>query len=79
MNIKEGAFVDNNNENNYRSCQSPNMNSETKAQLGEPLKAAPQKVSSEALFGANRELVIVHNGREYRLRLTQNDKLILTA
>jgi hemin uptake protein HemP len=25
------------------------------------------------------KLVIVHNGREYRLRLTQNDKLILTA
>lgn len=41
----------------------------------EPLR----KVSSDALLGASRELVIVHNGREYRLRLTQNDKLILTA
>jgi hemin uptake protein HemP len=39
----------------------------------------PGKVSSEALFGARRELVILHNGREYRLRLTQNGKLILTA
>ena len=29
--------------------------------------------------GPNRELVITHNGREYRLRLTQNGKLILTA
>jgi hemin uptake protein HemP len=55
------------------------MNSEAKPQLRDPSKVAPQKVSSEALFGANRELVIIHNGREYRLRLTQNDKLILTA
>ena len=39
----------------------------------------PQRVSSEALLGSRRELVIVHNGREYRLRLTQNGKLILTA
>lgn len=36
-------------------------------------------VSIESLLGSRRELVIVHNGREYRLRLTQNDKLILTA
>jgi len=39
----------------------------------------PNKVRSEALLGPNRELVIMHNGREYRLRLTQNGKLILTA
>ena len=51
----------------------------TKPRIGEPQRAAPQKVSSEALLGSGRELVIVHNGREYRLRLTQNDKLILTA
>jgi len=37
------------------------------------------KVTSATLLGPRRELVIVHNGREYRLRLTQNDKLILTA
>lgn len=38
-----------------------------------------RRIASEALLGAARELVIVHNGREYRLRLTQNGKLILTA
>jgi len=38
-----------------------------------------KRVTSEALLGPRRELLIVHNGREYRLRLTQNDKLILTA
>ncbi len=39
----------------------------------------PLKVASDALLGARRELVITHNGREYRLRVTQNGKLILTA
>jgi hemin uptake protein HemP len=39
----------------------------------------PNRVSSEALLGQKKELVILHNGREYRLRLTQNGKLILTA
>lgn len=51
----------------------------------QPVKAidrfanAPQKVQSETLLGSAKELLIVHNGREYRLRLTQNGKLILTA
>jgi hemin uptake protein HemP len=45
-----------------------------------PAQSEPQKrVSSDALLGESRELVILHNGREYRLRLTQNGKLILTA
>ncbi len=43
------------------------------------LANAPQKVRSETLLGSAKELLIVHNGREYRLRLTQNGKLILTA
>jgi len=41
--------------------------------------ATPVRVSSESLLGPRGELLIVHNGREYRLRLTQNGKLILTA
>jgi hemin uptake protein HemP len=41
--------------------------------------SAPTKVPSEALLGPRKELVITHNGREYRLRITQNGKLILTA
>ena len=39
----------------------------------------PAKVPSHALLGPRKELVITHNGREYRLRVTQNGKLILTA
>lgn len=38
-----------------------------------------KRVSSDTLLGPAKALVIVHNGREYRLRLTQNGKLILTA
>ena len=44
-----------------------------------PIAQQPARVSSESLLGASGELLIVHNGREYRLRLTQNGKLILTA
>jgi hemin uptake protein HemP len=40
---------------------------------------APRRISSDALLGTQRELLIMHNGREYHLRLTQNGKLILTA
>jgi len=39
----------------------------------------PSRIASEALLGAARQLVILHNGREYVLRLTQTGKLILTA
>ena len=41
--------------------------------------SVPAKVPSDALLGPRKELVITHNGREYRLRVTQNGKLILTA
>jgi len=43
------------------------------------LAHVPRKVLSEAPLGDAKELLIVHNGREYRLRLTQSGKLILTA
>lgn len=43
------------------------------------LPAPLRRVSSAVLLGEQRELIIVHGGREYRLRLTQNGKLILTA
>jgi hemin uptake protein HemP len=37
------------------------------------------RVMSAQLLGERGELIIEHDGREYRLRLTQNRKLILTA
>ena len=39
----------------------------------------PNRVTSAELLGNKPELIIVHQGREYRLRVTQNGKLILTA
>jgi hemin uptake protein HemP len=44
-----------------------------------PTVTPPQRVSSASLFGPHKELVVEHNGREYRLQLTRNGKLILTA
>ena len=46
---------------------------------GKATEPFPVRVTSETLLGRRQELVIVHKGREYRLRLTQNGKLILTA
>ena len=37
------------------------------------------RAMSQQLVGSRGELVIEHMGREYRLRLTQSGKLILTA
>jgi hemin uptake protein HemP len=39
---------------------------------------AVRRVSSQSLLDGGRELVIQHEGNEYHLRLTRNDKLILT-
>ena len=61
-------------ENYYRLSVDPHSPGDM-----QPSKEEPERISSEELLGARRELVIVHNGREYRLRLTQNGKLILTA
>jgi hemin uptake protein HemP len=38
----------------------------------------PRRIYSPALFRGDREVVIVHEGQEYRLRITRADKLILT-
>ncbi|WP_267222486.1 hemin uptake protein HemP [Dyella silvae] len=40
--------------------------------------ALVRRVSSQSLLNGERELVIQHQGNEYHLRLTRNDKLILT-
>jgi hemin uptake protein HemP len=43
--------------------------------------AAPSRchcIDSASLFRGARELVITHNGERYSLRVTRNEKLILT-
>ncbi len=42
------------------------------------LSVGARRVPSAALFGCDREIVILHRGQEYRLRITKADKLILT-
>lgn len=39
----------------------------------------PRTISSQELFAGAREIVIEHGDRLYRMRITQNGKLILTA
>ncbi len=43
------------------------------------LVAGADRVASQQLLGRRGELIIEHEGREYRLRRTQSGKLILTA
>lgn len=43
------------------------------------LSASVVRIKSEDLFRQMREVEIEHQGRIYRLRLTQLNKLILTA
>jgi hemin uptake protein HemP len=46
-------------------------------QAGEGITAR-KRINSRDLFGPLRELVIEHVGEEYRLRITNQGKLILT-
>jgi hemin uptake protein HemP len=41
--------------------------------------ATPPTYRSETLFAGGKLVVIIHDGREYRLRITHAGKLILTA
>jgi hemin uptake protein HemP len=41
--------------------------------------APPRRIRSDELFAGAREVIIEHHGRMYRMRITQNGKLILTA
>lgn len=41
-------------------------------------RGQPKTVTSEALLGADGQLIIEHNGQQYRLRRTRHNKLILT-
>jgi hemin uptake protein HemP len=38
----------------------------------------PNRITTEQLFAGTNQVIIVHKGEEYRLRITSNDKLILT-
>jgi hemin uptake protein HemP len=41
-------------------------------------RGSVRRIDTETLLQRERELVIVHRGQEYHLRITKSDKLILT-
>ena len=42
------------------------------------LSARPARIPSKVVLGGDREVVIVHGSEEYLLKLTSDDKLVLT-
>jgi hemin uptake protein HemP len=70
------------NENNYHLLQrmnfdAPKHESATAEAPASPSNS-PRRVFSEQLIGPAREVLIRHAGCDYRLRITRQDKLILT-
>lgn len=41
-------------------------------------KPRPKEIAVATLLGDSREVVLIHNGERYHLRITANGKLILT-
>lgn len=54
----------------------PRQSQDAAANVTIPTAAAV--IDSDRLFGQHRELLIDHVGEHYRLRMTRNNKLILT-
>ncbi|HVZ28471.1 MAG TPA: hemin uptake protein HemP [Rhizomicrobium sp.] len=51
---------------------------ETKLEPPKAGRGQPARIEAAQLFGGHREVILEHDGQEYRLRLTSNGKLILT-
>ena len=62
----------------FRNSQSKTLPS-INDQAAEMTASATKRIKSEELFQKMKEVEIDHEGRIYRLRLTQFNKLILTA
>jgi hemin uptake protein HemP len=45
---------------------------------GDTLSEGPRQLAVSTILGADREVLLIHNGEAYRLRITANNKLILT-
>jgi hemin uptake protein HemP len=55
-----------------------NASTPTTTSVDRPRAPPTPRIDSRRLMAGENELVIEHAGQEYRLRLTRNDKLILT-
>lgn len=58
-----------------KSCK---MHREDDSNPMRPLGDVGAMITSDVLMQGRREIVIVHDGLNYRLRITSNNKLILT-
>lgn len=58
--------------------EAPVTNPESNQSEPAPADKGPVRVSTTKLFGKEHELLIEHEGELYRLRITKNNKLILT-
>jgi hemin uptake protein HemP len=69
------------NENRYHYLAMINKPRQTAPSPPAPAQCrqAPDRTTAQALLGTAEELIIEHGGRDYRLRFTQQGKLILTA
>lgn len=67
-----------NNPAKYSDSTIPNLAATRALDEGAKRVVANKYTTSEMLFAGARELVIAHAGDEYRLRLTNQGKLILT-
>jgi hemin uptake protein HemP len=61
-----------------RDPQSPAQQGQPAA-TSTPHSGGVRRLDARDLLGDHGEVLIVHGGREYRLRITSNGKLILTA
>ena len=62
----------------HQNAQSQTPNVRSHAQPGIPASETPiPQYDSEQLFHGHRELLIIHYGETYRLKVTRNGKLIL--
>ncbi len=56
------------------------IEADTESNRDDPVRAIRDgRIASRDLLGERGVVTIEHEGREYRLRVTQNGKLILTA
>lgn len=80
-NAQSGIIIDRKEDLFRDMTESPRQSLKADGQCqGAARDAGPPEavVSSAALMNGQREIVIVHAGLRYRLRITANDKLILT-
>ena len=78
LDITAAAF-DSSNENGYHLFMQSGRQEKWTSNQKPERSLEGGRVMSTQLLGERGELIIEHDGREYRLHLTQNRKLILTA